>query len=129
MVVGRIISGLIVVWASMAHAQDMCGGALPYQADPKSVTDFRQQCTIQKLLAARTEEATRRTAAEVEAAVEAAHNKALSGSITKANEEAEYWKSYAAGLESMIPKIDAVCAWRGTKNEPTATLCKATGKR
>ena len=132
--------GLVLLCAAIAFAgcsslataqtQDMCSGPLPYQADPGTVTLFRQRCTIQKLLGQVSELQDRVTVAEVDAAVQAGHaaaqTEALSSERDKAEKLAEYWKTYAA-RPAPSPKlaraIDRACGWRGVQSEPTAAMC------
>ena len=89
--------------AAQTTEPDLCAGALSYQADPAAVQRFRQQCTIQKLLAERADAVNRATAAEVQAAVEAAHAKAQAEALEVAKkalaEVEDYWKQYVAGLK------------------------------
>lgn len=128
-----LVMALLVPAASCwAQVPDLCAEPLPYQAELPAVQKFRLQCTIQKLLAERADEANKATAAEVQAAVEAAHAKAQTEALAKANERAEYWEHYAAGLvfqPKLSSALDDACAWRGTQNEPTARMCRIWKQR
>jgi hypothetical protein len=119
--------------AAQTPPPDFCGAPLPYQADPGEVSKFRQSCTIQKLLADRSEEAMQKTLAEVSAAVEAAHAKAQTDALSEEKRNTKYWMDYALGLEGrytpeLAADLDAICAWHGTHNVPTARMCKIWNK-
>lgn len=113
----------------LSQVPEFCSAPLSYRADPSELQRFRQQCTIQKLIAERADEANKATATEVEEAVTAARLKALEESKRLTD---EYWKQYVEGVQTLSEwwkdygqLADATCSWKGVFNVPTAKMCKA----
>jgi hypothetical protein len=120
-----VLAVLVPGPSAPARAQpvDLCAAPLPYQADPGTQQRWRQQCTIQKLLAERSDEANQKTAAEVQAATEAAHARALSDERAA---DDDYWKKFVDGLKftpEVADAVDAVCRERHWYNS-TAKMCE-----